>query len=65
VYEDQSCPSILLDIGFLTCSLSKKEINLGGVHYAQERDNFLKRERGELLEGLEREFAGRQRRILH
>jgi hypothetical protein len=27
------------------------------VHYAQERDNFLKRERGELLEGLEREFA--------
>jgi hypothetical protein len=25
---------------------------------------FLKRERGELLEGLEREFAGRQRRLL-
>jgi hypothetical protein len=35
------------------------------VHYVQERDNFLNRERGELLEGLDREFAGRQRRLLH
>jgi hypothetical protein len=30
-----------------------------------KRGDFLKRERGELLEGLEREFAGRQRRFLH
>jgi hypothetical protein len=30
-----------------------------------KRGNFLKRERGELPEGLEREFAGRQRRLLH
>jgi hypothetical protein len=42
--------------------LSKKEIDLVRGALCTREGDFLKRERGELLEGLEREFAGRQRR---
>jgi hypothetical protein len=57
VCEDQSWPSILLEIGFFTCSLSKREIDLERGALCTREGDFLKRERGELLEDLERRFC--------
>jgi hypothetical protein len=55
VYEDQSWPSILLEIGFLTCSLSKKEISLERGALCTRERQFSKERKRRIASG----FGGR------
>jgi len=54
VWEDQSWPSILLEIRFSLSHLVKGEIDLVRVHCAQREGRFSEERRGGLLKDLER-----------